>query len=504
MSNTRTSDNYRTKNIVYISPEQQIWTGQRGKNARVECLAIDAEGKVCFCGTQQQYRQQFTAPAQILELQGSITAGGIDAHNHFWFALLRDIPSISHLQNAQEVGEFLQTYAPTCPHDIMFICNVNNTHNISQTLLDSCAKPVVAIHRSFHKAYLNKKAQNLPQIQQIPQSDILDKWQVKNCAMHLLRSEMFAKEYLEKVIVDFATQLLQQGIVCMHDMFIYDVDFLPMIQQIPISYHLYASRSELQKRPDIIPYFRGVKSFIDGAIGTQTAKFHQNYSNTTQNGIFYSSVEQLLADIDFAIDNNLQTACHGIGSLGIERILDVYHMRKNTLVNPRLEHFECPNERDIERLQQVNAIACLQPNFSQDSYDYAEILGERAKTLNPFRRLIDEQIPFATGSDGMPSGLRECLLWSIKPRYDSQRMTLEEAVHYATVATTQLVNHPAGLNVGNDANFVHFAKPLNELKAYPHTRITSNWTQLRQQLDELLPIEGVYLKGINHSGESDA
>ena len=177
-------------------------------------------------------------------------------------------------------------------------------------------------------------------------------------------------------------------------------------------------------------------------------------------------------------------------------------MRKDTLVKPRLEHFECPTKRDIERLQQVNAIACLQPNFSQDSYDYAEILGERAKTLNPFRQLIHQQVAFATGSDGMPSGLRECLLWSIKPRHESQRMTLEEAIHYATIATTQLADNPAGLIVGNDANFVHFAKPLNELEAYPHPRITSNWTQLRQQLDELLPIEGVYLKGVLHTGEN--
>ncbi|BBM85529.1 amidohydrolase family protein [Candidatus Uabimicrobium amorphum] len=495
MSNTRTNNHYRTKNIVYVSREQQIWTGQRGENARVECLAIDPQGKVCFCGTQQSYTEKFASPAEIHEVQGSITAGGIDAHNHFWFALLGDIPCVSHLQNAQQLGEFLQTYAQTCPHDIVFICNVNNTHEISQTLLDSCPKPVVAIHRSFHKAYLNKKAQRLSQITQIPQQDIINNWQVKNCAMHLLRSEVFAEEYLQKAIVNFAKKLLQQGIVCIHDMFIYDVNFLPMIQKIPIPYRLYASRNELQKRPDVQQYFTGVKSFIDGAIGTQTAKFHDNYANTSQNGIFYSSIEQLLEDIDFAIENSLQTSCHGIGSLGIERILDVYEMRKDSLIKPRLEHFECPTERDIDRLHHIGGIACLQPNFSQDSYDYATILGERRKIINPFRQLIDKQVPFATGSDGMPSGLRECLLWSIKPRYEEQRMTLQEAMHYSTVATTQLADHEAGLCVGNDANFVYFSKPLDELHNYPNERITSNWTELRQQLDELLPISGIYLQG---------
>ncbi|WP_372366903.1 amidohydrolase family protein [Candidatus Uabimicrobium sp. HlEnr_7] len=501
MPKNQTSDCSCQKNIekIYLSPQKQIWTGQKNNKARVESLVIDNQGKICFCGNIEECRVRF--PRAFLEkahtIEGSIVAGGVDSHNHFWYALLQKIPSVAHIKNAKQLQIFIKEQTDLCTNEILFLRDADSTHLFSSSLLNTISKPLVIFHRSYHKAYINLAASKLPQLTKIPSCDFINHWQIKNSVIHLLRSEMFTCEYILNAFSSFAFSLLQQGIVCVHDLFVYDVNFVNALQKVPIKNYLYAPRYALQNNKHMISHFVGVKSFMDGAIGTQTAKFYKNYNSSTSSGIFYITEKELLADIDFAVEHNLQTACHGIGTQGIATIIDTYEKRKNHIIKPRIEHFQCPQLQDINRLQNLNIAVCPQPNFSQDSYDYEQPLGKRAKTINPFRKLINNNVKFATGSDGMPSGLRECLLWSIMPRHEEQQMTLEEAVHYSTIASADLISTQVGIVKGNDANFVYFAKPLDELYSYSSPRITSNWQLLREELDELFPITAVYLCGQN-------
>lgn len=484
---------------IYVSNNKQIWTGQMGKYARVESMAVDSCGHVCFLGDISDCVQKYgnTFEQEKKQIQGCIVAGGVDSHNHFWYGLLVNLPSLANCTTPKQAEEFIRNNQSSSG-DILFVCNAMNYHNITLNMLDTFSQPVIVLHRSFHMAYLNSAAQKLPQSKLIPQCDWLENWRVRNCMYHLLRADMFDPNYILHSFKSFEKNLIAQGIVCVHDLLVHDIEYLPFMKDLQIEHYLYGREKviKIAANQGHLDKFVGVKSFIDGAIGSKTAKFLDPYKNENTTGSFYTSSESFMQDVDLALEHNLQTACHGIGSEGIRRIVTVLEKRKFEIENPRIEHFECPYEKDIDRLQNLGGMASLQPNFGQDYNDYKYLLDDRISLINPFRSLIQKQFIFGTGSDGMPSGFRECLLWGILPHNQTQKMSLEEAIHYSTMGAAQLVGKKAGLLLKQTANFVHFTKSLESLYDYPNDNISSDWDKLRTELDLLLPIKNTYINGI--------
>ena len=160
----------------------------------------------------------------------------------------------------------------------------------------------------------------------------------------------------------------------------------------------------------------------------------------------------------------------------------------------RIEHCELISDFDLSRLIDLSGRASFQTNFGQDDYDYESILGPIVKECNPLRKAINAGLQFGLGSDGMPSGYPECLVWAVRPRRNAQTLTLEEAVYYATVGSSGLVGKRGGLDIGCPANFVLFEKPINVLETWERP-IETNWTTLRGQLDQVLPLIATYIRG---------
>jgi len=99
----------------------------------------------------------------------------------------------------------------------------------------------------------------------------------------------------------------------------------------------------------------------------------------------------------------------------------------------RIEHFELPRRMHLARARRLGLCISMQPNFignwSGPGSLYVDRLGaKRDWESNPLRRVVDEGLPLAFGSDGMPVSPLYGLHWAVNGPYPGQRLTVDEAV----------------------------------------------------------------------------
>ncbi|MFA9437190.1 MAG: amidohydrolase, partial [Candidatus Bathyarchaeota archaeon] len=143
-----------------------------------------------------------------------------------------------------------------------------------------------------------------------------------------------------------------------------------------------------------------------------------------------------------AHDYGMQITIHAIGDAGINAALDAYEaaLKKNFREDHRhrIEHCEILTEEQIQRIKRLGVIPSMQPNFAGEwggpGGMYEQRLGpERLSMNNPYRRILDEGIRVAFGSD-----CGYCPPWPMNPLYglwaavrhpiEGSGVSLEEAV----------------------------------------------------------------------------
>ena len=191
-----------------------------------------------------------------------------------------------------------------------------------------------------------------------------------------------------------------------------------------------------------------VKIYIDGSMGARTAVFFEPYTDDpSTTGLFTIQPEELRRRVVRAHKMGLQIAIHAIGDRGIEEALNAIEAalkeesRKDH--RNRIEHCEVLTEDQIIRIKRLGIVASMQPNFAgewgQPGGMYEQRIGpERLRRSNPYRRLLDEEIKVAFGSD-----CGYCPPWPFNPIYglwsainhpiEESRITLEEAIKCYTL-----------------------------------------------------------------------
>jgi predicted amidohydrolase YtcJ len=104
----------------------------------------------------------------------------------------------------------------------------------------------------------------------------------------------------------------------------------------------------------------------------------------------------------------------------------------------RIEHCEILSSSQIERIKQLGIVASMQPNFAgewsgPDGLYEARLGKRRLRQNNPFRFLLDEGIPLAFGSDGMPFHPLYGIWSAVNHPVKNSRITLEEAMRAYTL-----------------------------------------------------------------------
>lgn len=152
---------------------------------------------------------------------------------------------------------------------------------------------------------------------------------------------------------------------------------------------------------------RGVKLYMDGALGSRGAALLAPYSDAPSDGLLVTPVEELRATLRRARESNVQVATHAIGDRGNRLVLDAY--RDTFSDDPealrrarwRIEHAQVLSLEDIPRFAAMGVIASMQASHAISDLHFAPArLGpNRLGGAYAWKPLLDSGAVIAAGTD---------------------------------------------------------------------------------------------------------
>jgi predicted amidohydrolase YtcJ len=155
----------------------------------------------------------------------------------------------------------------------------------------------------------------------------------------------------------------------------------------------------------------GVKGFMDGSLGSSTAKMFDSFLNEPgSTGVFVTPLNKMREYILGADKAGLSIAIHAIGDRANAELLDLF-AEAARINGPRdrrfrIEHAQHLRPEDYPRFRDGGVIASMQPYHAIDDGRWAEgrIGQRRGASSYAFRSLLDAGATLAFGSD-----------WSVAP-----------------------------------------------------------------------------------------
>jgi predicted amidohydrolase YtcJ len=197
-----------------------------------------------------------------------------------------------------------------------------------------------------------------------------------------------------------------------------------------------------------------LKDFIDGSLGSSTAKMYESFLNEPGNtGIYVTPRSKLLENIQKADEAGLAVAVHAIGDRGNAELLDIFAevIKKNGPRDRRfrIEHAQHLRPEDYKRFAELGVIASMQPFHAIDDGRWAEgrIGKKRCASSYAFRSLLDAGARLAFGSDwsvapldpllGIDAAVHRRTLDGKHPEgwFPEQRITVKEALEAYTIGS---------------------------------------------------------------------
>lgn len=205
----------------------------------------------------------------------------------------------------------------------------------------------------------------------------------------------------------------------------------------------------------------GLKLFADGSFGSRTAHVSKEYADCPTCGLVFDTdtdIEDAIffADTDF---KSYSIALHAIGDAGIKRILNIIQNKKEDLdhsnrLKYRIEHFELPSKEMIDLAKKLDVHAIPQPNFLLD-LKYKDRLEKRVDEICPLSDIADARVQMLFGTDGMPESMLYAIYLSTHARESSQRLALEQALHYSCETAAAFEGNRKGtIEVGQKADLI--------------------------------------------------
>ena len=191
----------------------------------------------------------------------------------------------------------------------------------------------------------------------------------------------------------------------------------------------------------------GVKGFMDGSLGSSTAKMFTGYdSDPKTTGVYVTQPELMKTYVKAADAGGLSVAIHAIGDQANAVLLDIY--AQVTEANGardrrfRIEHAQHLRPEDYKRFKLNGVIASMQPYHVIDDGRWAEgrIGAKRCASSYAYRGLLDAGAVLAFGSDwpvapldvlaGIDAALNRRPLDGKHPNgwFPEQRITVAEAL----------------------------------------------------------------------------
>jgi predicted amidohydrolase YtcJ len=153
-----------------------------------------------------------------------------------------------------------------------------------------------------------------------------------------------------------------------------------------------------------------VKAFMDGTLGSRTARMLASYSDGGD-GVEITSVEALGDVVLAAARGGLAVAVHAIGDRGVRDALDVFAQTRSVWqeagLRSRIEHAQLVDPADIARFGQIGVVASMQPAMiASDRQTADQAWGARCAYAFALRSLLDAGTTVALSSDAPIEPLR--------------------------------------------------------------------------------------------------
>jgi predicted amidohydrolase YtcJ len=196
--------------------------------------------------------------------------------------------------------------------------------------------------------------------------------------------------------------------------------------------------------------FAGVKIFMDGALGSQTAAMLAPYEGADgKTGMLTTGEEEIERVVREAAQGGVGMAIHAIGDRAVKTALDGIEAGRQAgtlhAQRIRLEHVQLARIEDLQRMARLGVVASVQPFHAVvDRYTAERYWGDRYRRAYAYNTMRELGIPVALGSD---TPVDTCdplrILHAAINRYDDrtpdagpwlpdQALTLQQALHAYT------------------------------------------------------------------------
>jgi len=413
-------------------------------NSIYEAVAVK-DGLIFDLGTSDELKQKYTE-AERIDLGGKfLFPGFIDAHGHIsgYGDNLLEINLVG-TDSQEEIAKLVKEKSAQLIPDEWIAghgWDQNDWKDKSwpnHKILDQAAPnhPVYLTRIDGHALWVNKKALELAGItKETKDSDGGDIKRDANGnptgvlidnAMNLIYKVLPAvtEEMIQKTILASVQDLVTHGITSAHDMgassrTINVMKLLADEGKLPIRIHAYIDgpgktwNEYLEKGP-MIGYgnnfvtVRGIKLFVDGAMGSRGALMSEPYNDDAKNfGLMLMSEDEIYKVTSNALKKGFQVATHGIGDEGIKLIFNAYEKALNENSNKdhrlRIEHVQVIDPVDVERFSKNGIIPSMQPVHATSDMPWAEArLGTERVKWSYAPKLVLKGSPIIAGGSDFP------------------------------------------------------------------------------------------------------
>lgn len=226
----------------------------------------------------------------------------------------------------------------------------------------------------------------------------------------------------------------------------------------------------------------GVKGFMDGSLGSSTAKMFGPYETDAKNtGVYVTEPDVMRSLVRSADAAGLNVCVHAIGDQANAVLLDVFKevAKQNGPRDRRfrVEHVQHLRPEDYTRFKELSVVASMQPYHVIDDGRWAEgrIGAKRCASSYAYRSLLDSGATLAFGSDwpvapldvlaGIDAAVNRRTLDGKHPNgwFPEQRITVAEAVAAYTIGSAFAAHQEkdrGSIAAGKLADFVLLSRDI--------------------------------------------
>ena len=411
-------------------------------------LAWDSDdGRLLAVGARDALLRRYPQATRIDVGNATVVPGLIDAHAHLTY--LGDTLAQADLSGARsriEVVQRLRAFEQTlAPGEWLLGSGWDQNHWQDGTAFPTVAdldaafpqRPVYLDRVDGHAAWVNSVALRIAEKTGKP---LAGDWQpaggrivrdvagnatgvLVDGAVQLVRAHIPPADEAtrEKRLRAALHEAVRNGLTGVHDMSVSREELALMKRladegKLPLRIDAYADGNHaalddlctqgLYRHPGGRLQMRGVKLFMDGALGSRGAAMLADYSDDPHNrGLLVTSPEDFEAAVRKADGCGVQVATHAIGDRGNRIVLDTYErvlgVHKGNDHRWRVEHAQVVALEDIPRLAGLGVIASMQPTHATSDMGWAEqrVGPERIKGAYAWQRYLHSGARLALGSD---------------------------------------------------------------------------------------------------------